>query len=107
MIYRKLFILLCLFFFSFSSCTSIKNALTGKKTENSDEFLVKKKNPLVMPPKFMELPKPEEETFEREISVIDETNNIENILDIEKTTSVYSGKSESAEDFVLKQLKDK
>ena len=60
-----------------------------------------------MPPKFMELPKPEEETFEREISVIDETNNIENILKIEKIHSVNSEKSDSAEDFVLKQLKDK
>ena len=98
---------LVIFSIFLTSCQSIKDGLSGKKTENSDEFLVKKKNPLVMPPKFMELPKPEEETFEREISAIDETNNIENILDIEKTISVNSGKSESAEDFVLKQLKDK
>ena len=27
-----------------SSCTTVKNALTGKKSENSDEFLVQKKN---------------------------------------------------------------
>ena len=46
-------------------------------------------------------------TFEKEISAIDETNNIENILNIEKTQSVNSEKSDSAEDFVLKQLKDK
>ena len=98
---------LVIFSIFLTSCQSIKDGLSGKKTENSDEFLVKKKNPLVMPPKFMELPKPEEETFEREISAIDETNNIENILDIEKTTSVNSGKFESAEDFVLKQLKDR
>ena len=90
-----------------TSCQSIKDGLSGRKSENSDEFLVKKKNPLVMPPKFMELPKPEEETFEKEISAIDETNNIENILDIEKTQSVNSEKSDSAEDFVMKQLKDK
>ena len=104
---HKINFYLIIFSIFLTSCQSIKDGLSGKKNENSDEFLVKKKNPLVMPPKFMELPKPEEETFEREISVIDETNNIENILDIEKTTSVYSGKSESAEDFVLKQLKDK
>ncbi len=90
-----------------TSCQSIKDGLSGRKSENSDEFLVKKKNPLVMPPKFMELPKPEEETFEKEISAIDETNNIENILDIEKTQSVNSEKSDSAEDFVMKQLKNK
>ena len=104
---HKINFYLVIFSIFLTSCQSIKDGLSGKKTENSDEFLVKKKNPLVMPPKFMELPKPEEETFEREISAIDETNNIENILDIEKTTSVNSGKFESAEDFVLKQLKDK
>ena len=60
-----------------------------------------------MPPKFMELPKPKEETFGKEISSIDETNDIENILNIEKTQSINSEKSDSAEDFVLKQLKDK
>ena len=104
---NKINFYLVIFSIFLTSCQSIKDGLSGKKNDNSDEFLVKKKNPLVMPPKFMELPKPEEETFEREISAIDETNNIENILDIEKTTSVNSGKSESAEDFVLKQLKDK
>ena len=104
---HKINFYLIIFSIFLTSCQSIKDGLSGKKNENSDEFLVKKKNPLVMPPKFMELPKPEEETFESEISAIDETNNIENILDIEKTTSVNSGKSESAEDFVLKQLKDK
>ena len=104
---NKINFYLVIFSIFLTSCQSIKDGLSGKKNDNSDEFLVKKKNPLVMPPKFMELPKPEEETFKREISAIDETNNIENILDIEKTTSVNSGKSKSAEDFVLKQLKNK
>jgi len=60
-----------------------------------------------MPPKFMELPKPKEETFDKETSEIDESNNIENILNIEKTSTDNLKKSDSAEDFVLKQLKDK
>ena len=104
---HKINFYLIIFSIFLTSCQSIKDGLSGRKSENSDEFLVKKKNPLVMPPKFMELPKPEEETFEKEISAIDETNNIENILNIEKTQSVNSEKSDSAEDFVLKQLKDK
>jgi hypothetical protein len=32
--------------------------LTGKKKTNSDEFLVKKKNPLSLPPEFEKLPEP-------------------------------------------------
>ena len=43
----------------FSACQSVKDGLTGKKKTNSDEFLVKKKNPLSMPPEFEKLPKPE------------------------------------------------
>ena len=104
---HKINFYLIIFSIFLTSCQSIKDGLSGRKSENSDEFLVKKKNPLVMPPKFMELPKPKEETLDKEISAIDETNNIENILNIEKTQSVNSEKSDSAEDFVLKQLKDK
>ena len=42
-----------------TSCQNVKDGLTGKKQNNSDEFLVEKKNPLVQPPNFNELPKPQ------------------------------------------------
>lgn len=41
-----------------SGCQSIKDNLSMKKKNNTNEFLVKKKNPLVMPPDFEKLPKP-------------------------------------------------
>ena len=41
-----------------SGCQSVKDGLTGKKQNNSDEFLVKKKNPLSLPPDFENLPEP-------------------------------------------------
>ena len=41
-----------------SACQSVKDGLTGKKQTNSDEFLVKKKNPLSLPPDFENLPEP-------------------------------------------------
>ena len=42
-----------------SACQSVKDGLTGKKqANNSDEFLVKKKNPLSLPPEFEKLPEP-------------------------------------------------
>ena len=104
---KKINFYLIIFSIFFTSCQSIKDGLSGRKTENSDEFSVKKKNPLVMPPKFMELPEPKEETFDEEIAAIEEADNIKNILDMEKIPSENSNKSDSAEDFVLKQLKDK
>ena len=40
-------------------CGGVRDALEGKKrSEQSDEFLVKKKNPLQMPPDIIKLPKP-------------------------------------------------
>ena len=43
-----------------TSCQSTQDALGGKtRSDNSDEFLVEKKNPLSMPPDFDELPVPE------------------------------------------------
>ena len=41
-----------------NGCQDIKQGLTGEKKNNSDEFLVKKKNKLVLPPDFEKLPKP-------------------------------------------------
>ena len=49
-----IFLILCIF----SACQNVKDGLTGKKQTNSDEFLVKKKNPLTQPPDFENLPKP-------------------------------------------------
>ena len=45
-----------------ASCQTLKNAVSGVKQENSDEFLVQKKNPLVLPPDFTDLPEPFEES---------------------------------------------
>jgi hypothetical protein len=45
--------------FLLSACQSVKDGLTGKKQNNTDEFLVEKKNPLVLPPEFNILPEPE------------------------------------------------
>ena len=48
----KLLTIIIIFNFFISKCTSIKETLSGQKKQNSDEFLVKKKNPLVLPPNF-------------------------------------------------------
>ena len=39
-------------------CSSVREGFTLKKSNTGDEFLVEKKNPLVMPPNFKELPEP-------------------------------------------------
>ena len=70
-LFNKLF-LLSIIFLTFVSCQSLKEGLSGKKQNNSDEFLVEQKNPLTRPPEFGELPIPQNEKTEEE--VVDEFN---------------------------------
>jgi len=60
-----------------SSCQSIKENLSMKKKDSVDEFLIKKKNPLVVPPEFSKLPVPKDQTKETE-------ENNEEELDLSK-----------------------
>ena len=43
------------------SCGTVKDVFVNQKKNNTDEFLVEKKSPLVMPPDFNELPIPKEQ----------------------------------------------
>ena len=53
----KIIILSNLFLFLLS-CGTVKEGFSNQKKNNSDEFLVEKKTPLVMPPNYNELPEP-------------------------------------------------
>ena len=55
--YFKAFVLINILLF-FYSCGTIKEGFTNQKKNSSDEFLVEKKSPLVMPPDYNELPIP-------------------------------------------------
>ena len=54
----RLFLFINLFLFLIS-CGTVREGFQNPKKNNTDEFLVEKKSPLVMPPDFEELPKPE------------------------------------------------
>ena len=107
--YKKLFLFILLI--SLNSCQSVKDALSGKKYESSDEFLVIKKNPLVLPPDFGRLPEPEDTVkMSREESVESE---IDDILSSIKPEEISEDKVESlsenssTEKFILEQIKNK
>ena len=88
------------------SCQSLKNALSGVKEENSDEFLVQKKNPLVLPPDFADLPVPfEESTKVTEVQIEDDIEKLLGMENNTKNTNDTSG-SHSIESFVLKKIKE-
>ena len=59
-----------------SGCNTVKKGFKNPKKNSSDEFLVEKKSPLVMPPEFNELPIPNqnEDTSQKQ------ENNIKNLI---------------------------
>ena len=78
----KFLILSFIIFVLLSSCGVIKDGFSLQKKDNTDEFLVEKKNPLKLPPDFNELPEPkstilsEEEQKDSEIkSLITKSDN--------------------------------
>jgi len=59
---RNLLILLPIFI-TISSCGTVKEAFSTQKKNSNDEFLVEKKNPLILPPDFSELPEPKSQNL--------------------------------------------
>ena len=72
--YFKILIFFQLIFFLYSC--SMKEGFKNQKKSSSDEFLVEKKSPLVMPPDYNDLPVPDQN---KEISDIDE-NKIKDLV---------------------------
>ena len=101
---KLLFIVILLFL---TSCQNVKDALSGKKYENSDEFLVIKKNPLILPPNFNDLPSPKDVAETTQIENIE--NEIEDLLSSIKDNNeeiIESPSSSDTESFVLEKIKD-
>ena len=65
----KISIYLSVILIGMSSCQGLKDGLEGnKKSKSSEEFLINKKSPLVMPPDYSKLPLPENNSNQNEKS---------------------------------------
>ena len=99
----KKYILIILIFNFLQSCSSVSEGFKLKKGNTGDEFLVEKKNPLVLPPNFNELPEPgkteisdknTEESFEEKI--------LDNAKNENQEESIAAN---STEELILKNIK--
>ena len=105
--FLKIFNLFLLLIFLYS-CGSIGEALQGKKrSDQGDEFLINKKNPLAMPPDFDKLPKPGEANVKSTKDIESDQSNIEYLLknsEIEEEVSSLEQPT-SIESSILKKIK--
>ena len=89
------------------NCSSLKEGFANNKKKSTDEFLVEKKQPLVMPPNFEKLPLPE-------VALDGIQENEEKISSLEKvlkgsnkTTEISENNTQtnSIESLILKEIK--
>ena len=100
---KKIIYAIILTFFA-TSCadtfSSVKKGLTGAKADAADEFLVKKKDPLILPPDYENLPTPDESIVDRE-AISDFEKNLETLIEDDTTSS------SSVEGSILKKIQSK
>ena len=76
------------------SCSSVQSVFVNQKKNNTDEFLVEKKSPLVMPPNFNELPIPKEFKNQK-----DDTKNVFKSLITQDAQKIQSNKKDTDKNF--------
>ena len=100
---KKIIYVVVLIFFA-TSCadtfSSVKRGLTGTKADSGDEFMVQKKDPLILPPDFENLPTPDER-----ILAVEEISIFEDKLEISMEDD--SSDSSSVESSILKKIQSK
>ena len=79
--------------------SEFKKTMSGQKVTNTDEFLIKKKDPLILPPEFEKLPLPNTKKNNNEKS------SVETALGSLKKQAGENKASSQLEDMILKELK--
>ena len=103
--HKKIIYILSLILFTTScgSFDSVKRGITGEKRDTVDAFLIKKKDPLILPPDFENLPTPDERsTAMEEISNFEK--NLENTIAETSSSEEISPSTNSLEDSIIKKI---
>ena len=94
-------LIFCVLMMLISSCSG----MNSKRSQKSDEFLIQKKNPLVMPPDIDDLPKPKKsmdqtnESSEINLKKVIKTNDV-------KENDTNTSSSSSLSESIIKKLKN-
>ena len=92
-----------------NSCSTVTEGLTGVKKKGSDEFLIKKKAPLVLPPNFGELPEPGTKKISNKTPTAEDPLSIEEIMNQEssiETSSENNDLNNSIERSIIEKINE-
>ena len=96
-----LYFILIFFLHSCGGASDAAKVLKNEKIINTDEFLVKKRDPLILPPEYNTLPEPNSNNKSKKT----DSNNINKILKLpDQSTSTSTGSS-SVEESIMKNIR--
>ena len=102
--------IIIIIFFLITACAeswqNVKKGLGGEKRTSTDEFLVRKKEPLVMPPKWKNLPEPG--GVMKSDDEVREATDIEELMKLGKnkeSSTNYEQGNGNLEESILKKIK--
>ena len=102
-IIKKNFIFIFIFIF-LSNCQGLsdfKKTMRGEKVNTTDEFLIKKKDPLILPPQYDKLPLPKSSDLQEK-----KENTVKSILKSSKDSELKKSSSiSSLEKKILEELR--
>ena len=78
-----------------------KKVLRNEKISNTDEFLIQKKDPLVLPPDYEKIPEPGTVVKKK----VDEKDKIRKILNSYKKDNISKNQSSSTEESILEKIR--
>jgi PBP1b-binding outer membrane lipoprotein LpoB len=85
------------------SCGSVKEAgkvLRNEKVTNTDEFLIKKRDPLVLPPDYRDIPEPSLMSTKQD----SDEEKIKKILKSPQTEAISKSKASSVENSIINRI---
>ena len=98
---KFLIILVPIFLYSCQGLSDAKKVMENQKIISTDEFLVKKKNPLVLPPDFEKIPEPG--TLKQDKK--SEKQKLEKILNVEINENNIKDEASSSEQSILNKIR--
>ena len=98
---NKLLISLLLIISACSGLSDAKKVLKNEKVITTDEFLVKKRQPLVLPPNFDEIPEPGSIKKKQ----INEKDKVKKLLNPSNIEALNTSKPTSAETSILNKIR--
>ena len=96
----KNILFICIFFILLS-CSTVREGFQNNKKNISDEFLVEKKSPLVMPPDFDKLPIPSTNNENEEFT----QNSLKEMIQNNNKSSASSNASKNFQESLIDKIK--